>query len=159
MQKYTDEQIKNLYNNLPEDLKKVIFSAEIGESIKKIGEKYNLLIDKTGILGNETGMVMLGLTHPKDYLSNLAERLKIDKESAAKIGEDVNNMVFAKVRESLKKIHGVDGESVPSPNLPAAPSPTLPVSAPAPSPVPEIKPETKTEIKKYPSGDPYREPI
>jgi len=205
MTKLTPQQLKEIYQKLPEDLKEAIFSVKSAEVIQAVGKKYNLAVDKTGELADETGLVMLGLTHPRDFISNLAQRLGVDKETARKIAEEVNTQIFATVRESLKKIHGV-GEA-PSPR----PEPSG-VGAPTPKGVggkeeilkeiekeeyvssaekiPEIlkgvvKPEllepsspsevegphpfeakTKEEVfrmppleKKYPSGDPYREPI
>jgi len=100
-----------MYQQLPEDVKKAIFNVDSAEIIKKIGEKYSLNIDKIGELGNETGMVMLGITHPRDFIFNLSQRLNVDQETAKKIADEINNQIFAKVRESLKKIHGVSEAS------------------------------------------------
>ena len=96
-----------MYKNLPNDLKTVFFSANKDETIESIGRKHNLTIDKIGELANETGMVMLGVTHPNEFIGNLAERLEVDKEKARAIAGDINEQVFKKVRESLRKIHNM----------------------------------------------------
>jgi hypothetical protein len=144
MQEYTDEQIREKYNNLPEDLKKAIFGVETAGILKIIGEKYQLYLDKIGVLGNETGLVMLGITHPNNFISNLAERLKIDKETARKIGEEVNNQIFAKVRESLKKIHGI---------VPPPPQPPPPLPQPTPRPQPTPPPLPPSPLTPLPKGE------
>jgi len=118
MKNYTDEQIKAMYENLPEDLKDAIFSVDMTEIIKKIGEKHGLHIDKIGELGNETGMVMLGVTSPKDFIPNLSKRIGGDKENLRKIAEEVNAQIFRRVRESLKEIHQM-GSAKPAPVQPA----------------------------------------
>jgi len=172
MKQYTDKEILEIYQHLPEDLKKAIFGVDTTEIVKNIGQKYQLQIDKIGVLGNETGLVMLGITHPDNFIANLAERLKVDGETAKKIGEEVSNQIFAKVRESLKKIQEAP---TPRPEISGVGAPTSPEasvgvpeiikgttvpvpSAPSNLPVVEVQPP-KVEEKKYPNGDPYREPI
>jgi len=107
MKNFTEEQIEIMYKNLPNDLKTVFFSANKDETIESIGRKHNLTIDKIGELANETGMVMLGVTHPNEFIGNLADRLEVDKEKARAIAGEINEQVFKKVRESLRKIHNM----------------------------------------------------
>ncbi len=172
MQKLTTEQLKEVYMKLPNDLKEAILSVDSTQVIEKVGKKYNLMIDKIGELADETGLVMLGLTPPREYIPNLSRRLGIDRESAKKIAEEINLQVFSKVRESLKKIHGIGAPQTESP-LPRPPEfaraarVETPLSAaPIPSArimgnriigreeilkeiekTPEIKPETKEADK------------
>ena len=82
MQNYTEEQIGQMYDNLPEDLKEAIFSVDMSEIVEKIGREKQLNIEQIGDLANETGMVMLGVTHPNEFIANLADRLEVDKEKA-----------------------------------------------------------------------------
>lgn len=179
MKEYTDEQILEMYENLPEDLKGAIFSVEMTEAVKKIGEKYQLAIDKIGALGNETGMVMLGVTHSRDFIPNLASRLNMDKETARKIADEISSLIFSKVRESLKKMHGETSDVFPPTSDVSGDREEILKEIEKPE-MPEIlqgmheppKPESSFELKtkedifrmppeesKYPHGDPYREPI
>src|SRR3989338_1723288 len=107
MKNFTEEQIETMYKNLPNDLKTVFFSANKDETIESIGRKHNLNIEQIGDLANETGMVMLGVTHPNEFIGNLADRLEVDKEKARAIAGEINEQVFKKVRESLRKIHNM----------------------------------------------------
>lgn len=157
MEYLTDEQILEKLDNLPQDLMDAVFGFETRKIIIGIGEKYKLGADKISELENETGMVIVGFTHPSDFIPNLIQRLGVDGETAGKIIEDVNAQIFAKVKESLEKIHGAE--------------PTTVVGL-------EKKEEILKEIEKdhaaeivssapvvsivephYPAGDPYREPV
>ena len=93
------------FQKLPADVQTAIYSVETSRAIEQIADKHYLLIDKMGLLAEEVGLVMLGATHPKDFIRNLSDKLGIDRETAKKIAEDVNQQIFAKVRESLKIRH------------------------------------------------------
>ena len=110
MKNFTDQQIDQRYDDLPEDLKDAIFSVDTTSLVNMIGKKHGLAIDKIGDLANETGMVMLGVTHPNEFVANLAERLEADKEKARAIAQEINEQIFKKVRESLRKIHNLREE-------------------------------------------------
>jgi len=102
-----EQEVQDKFDNLPKDLKGAIFSVETGKNVADIGGEYKLTIDKIGILGNEASLVMLGLTHPNDFVSNLAKRLDIDKAKAEEIASDVNERIFKKVRDSLRRVHNL----------------------------------------------------
>lgn len=127
MSKFTQEQLKEIYKKLPGDLKDAIFSVDSAKIIQETGKKYGLTIDKIGELADETGLVMLGLSAPSQFIPNLAVRLNVNKETARKIAADINTQIFAKVRESLKKVHGIaqTTEGVGAP--PPPPPPILPI--------------------------------
>ncbi|RJQ32906.1 hypothetical protein C4572_00340 [Candidatus Parcubacteria bacterium] len=110
MKNLSEQEIAQMYDNLPEDLKDSIFSVDTTSAVNLLGRKYNLMVDKIGELGNETGMVMLGVTHPNEFIPNLAQRLEIDKETARAIAGDINEKIFKKVRDSLRKIHNIRDE-------------------------------------------------
>src|SRR3990167_6379620 len=111
MKNFTEEQIAQMYDNLPEDLKDAIFGLEMNEIVERIGRENQLNIEQIGDLANETGMVMLGVTHPNEFIGNLTERLEVDKEKARAIAGGINEQVFKKVRESLRKIHNMREEA------------------------------------------------
>lgn len=163
---YDNEQTLEAFKKLPEDVKEAMFSVDTVEVTKKIGAKHKLMIDKIGELADETGLVMLGFTHPSQFISNLADRLEVDKTIAKEIGEEINSKVFYPIREKLKKIHGME----PPEDGPREKSP-----APESHPIFEAK--TKEEISRSPMQisekntelqslkprekkiDPYHEPI
>ncbi len=119
-------EILNRYQELPEDLQRALVSPNYSDIMTEIGKKFELPIDKVGELADETGLVMLGLTSPSDYVKNLTARLSVPQEKARAIAEEINQKVFQPVRESLKKIHGV----VPGAKKPEAPP--IPIPKPLP---------------------------
>lgn len=124
---YTQEQLLEAYRKLPKDIQDAIFSVDVAEAIRAVGEKHKLMIDKIGEMADETGLVMLGFTHPSQFISRLADRLEIDKTVAKEIAEEINSKVFFPIRENLKKIHGMKEEAAEE------------VGPAAPTEIPELK--------------------
>lgn len=102
--KYSSEELNERFDNLPEDLKNAFLSVDTAHVINSIGRKYGLYIDKIGETAEETGLVLLGLTHPTEFVSNLTKRLGIDRVVASQIASEINDQVFLKVRELLKDV-------------------------------------------------------
>lgn len=117
MSQFSSEEIQKKFALLSDDIKKAITSVDTSKSLQSIGEKYKLHIDQIGMLGEETGFVMLGLTHPTKFTSDLKNKLGLDDEIIKKIAEDVNVQIFRPIRESLKKVHsiGEGGEDTSNP--------------------------------------------
>jgi hypothetical protein len=114
---YSKEQIQARYRSLPEDLRQAIFDTEISETLQKIGKENSLNIEQTGILADEAGLLMMGLIAPKDFIPNLTKRMGINKEKARKITQEVNDRIFSKIRESLKKIHSQEKKKEERPQI------------------------------------------
>ena len=131
------EEISKRFLDLPEDIQKALFSADTSDAIFEVGKKQGIGVDKMGELADETGLVMLGMTKPSEYIKNLAQRLSVEPEKAKAVAEDINQKVFATIRESLKKIHGITPTPTPplvTPISPVRPLPPLPQKLPTPPP-------------------------
>lgn len=141
--KKRDEIIKR-YEELPEDIQKAYFSSATSDAIFEVGKKHGLVIEKMGELADETGLVMLGMTKPTEYIRNLEKRLDVEATKAKEIAEDINQKVFSPIRESLKKIHGIPpshkaaGKQIP-PTPPTTPISVSPIKPPS-VPIPQVKP-------------------
>ncbi|MEK7596369.1 MAG: hypothetical protein AAB564_02385 [Patescibacteria group bacterium] len=108
MKSYTREELEEKYKHLPPEIEEAIFNVGLDKTLEEIGKKYKLRIDQLGILANETRLVMLGLTHPKDFINNLAERLELNEETAKNIAQEINQRIFHEIREELKKMHSIN---------------------------------------------------
>jgi len=104
------------YRDLPEDLQQALVSASNSKIIVAVGKKSGLQIDKIGELADETGLVMLGITPPGEFIRNLARRLELDPEKAKAVAEEINQQIFQPVRESLKKVHGLGAQPAEKPS-------------------------------------------
>ncbi len=144
------------YKKLPKDVQDAITSVDTADILRQIGDEKNMMIDKVGELADETGLVLLGFTHPSQFVSHLSERLGIEKSIAKEIAEEVNTRIFFPIRENLKKIHGLREEEVEEEEEAKTPLPTpLSPMAPTPTTGQEIKPpempgSTQIEEEKAP---------
>jgi|GEM_PF-1272624 len=102
---HTEEELRNAFEDLPLGLRQSISSVDTANSIQEIAKKYLLHVDQMAALASETGLVLLGLTHPADFIKNLASRLRVPEEKAREIARDVSAQVLVKVRESLRNLH------------------------------------------------------
>lgn len=162
MPKYTQQQLEERYQRLPESLKDAMFSVDIAKRMVEVSHKFGLSIEKSGFLAEETGYVVLGLVRPDEFVSALVDQLEINRETAEKIALEINHQVFYPLREALKKAHFIDireedfhKESlIPKPapisTPPQTPAPSAPASATAvPLKTPVGKPaSTLSEIEK-----------
>lgn len=110
MKEYTEEEIIKKYKELPPDVRDAIFGVDSTKVIEEIGAKYKLTIDKIGDLSSEIRVLMIGATEPKDFMPNISRRLGVDKKIAHDITAEVNDRIFSKIRESLKRIHNIKDE-------------------------------------------------
>ena len=160
------ENLIQKFKNLPQDLKDVIFDVDSPNIIRAIAKKYGLQIDQAGELADEIGLLMLGITHPRDFVASLAKRLGTDSETTKKIAEEINAQIFSKVKESLKKIHSVEDKTEIIPSAAAVPTPKTPfeqkleekIFKPGlPAIVKEVE-QAKKENRYPDKADPYKEP-
>lgn len=118
---YTEEQIKELFEKLPEDVRGTVTSVEVENKLQQLANKYRLHVDKVDELFDETTLVMLGITRPNNYQKNLERRLEIPEDTARDLVGEVNGQIFGSIRESMKKIHGgSDDQQIPADKLPPA---------------------------------------
>lgn len=147
MSTYTTEQIEEHFQRLPPPLRDHMMSVENSERIFETGKKFGLTIEQIGFLAEESGYVVLGLTHPKDFVSHVSEHLHIDMEKAKNIAREINHQIFFPLREMLKTAHNFELtqeqiqqpppllSSLPQPGVQTPPTikPVVPPAAPSPS--------------------------
>jgi len=102
---YNTEQLIEIYKTLPEDIKNALDSVDTLDAVEEIGIKYKLHMDQEGVLNNETGKVLLGLTDPVTFVDTISSKLGIDRTIASQIVGDINEKILLKVKDSLKQIH------------------------------------------------------
>lgn len=153
----TNNEIQQKFKDLPQDLRDAIFSVDTADIIQAIAKRHGLSIDKMGELADEVGLLILGATHPKDFVSHLEKKLDVDVEKVKKIAEEVNTQIFAKIKESLKKMHAMEEEEIikkeetvvqtPEPETPT-PEPIIPTTQPpVSSPQPPVSSPFEEKLK------------
>ncbi len=102
---YSETQLREAFADLPEGLKRAITTVDTANAIQEIAKRFLLHIDQMAALASETGLVLLGLTHPRDFVKNLATRLRISEARALEIAREVSEQILGKVREALRTLH------------------------------------------------------
>lgn len=103
--KYTSEQLWKLYENLPEELQEAIFSVETADNIWNICERNN--VEKISSIAKYVGNVLVGVLAPEDLQETLEEELKIEKDVAKKVVQEINRFIFFPVRPALEQLYKV----------------------------------------------------
>lgn len=104
---YTEDALREKFETLPQGLRQAIASVDTANAVQTIAKKYLLHVDQMGALSSETGLVLLGLTHPRDFTKNLSARLRISEQRALEIAKSVSEAVLIKVKETLRGLHEV----------------------------------------------------
>lgn len=160
---YTPEEVEARLNSLPEDIRTLVYSADMDAVIQKIGSSYQLHIDQLPLLEAEVGEVMLGFVSAQEFVSNLEKTLEIDSSKAEQITKDINDQLFVKIRESMKKLYGQGSSPAPAAPAPSAapvvPAPAVPTVAPVvPPPAvtasPTMPPSSAAPAAKAPEPHP-----
>ena len=142
---YTTEEIERKFASLPEEIKALLYSPQMLNVIKGIGEKHRLHVDQVGLLEAETSEVMLGLVEAKDYSLALSESLGMDRQKADAIAKDINDQLFVKIRDAMKLTYEQQKTENEKPTVPTPPTPGPPTPAPQVKPVvpPHLPPAQK----------------
>lgn len=144
MQNYTQQELKERYEKLPEVLKNAMFSADIAAKIFEIGKKHSLTIEKIGLMAEEVGYLILGLTRPTELVSALGEALGVKENQTKEIASDLNRQIFFPLREALKAAHQIEigEEEIQKGAVEIKTPPLPPLPKPAPAAIPPTPPVT-----------------
>ena len=140
------KKIKDRLEELPEDTRKAVQSADVDKKIQEIGAKNALHLDQIGNLGDETYMVMLGFTDPAEFAENIAKELNVPKEKAEAIAKDIGTALFIPIRESMQQfmeeraLHEAILEEGKAPAVQTLPTAPIAITKPLIPPVPVTKP-------------------
>ena len=87
---------------LPEEMQLALNSTEIIDSVKKIGDRYQLKLDQQEILFNQVAYIMLGLLPSAEFVGTFSKDTEITEEISKNIARDINKEVFDKIKSYMK---------------------------------------------------------
>ncbi|KKU17669.1 MAG: hypothetical protein UX28_C0006G0007, partial [Candidatus Pacebacteria bacterium GW2011_GWA1_46_10] len=156
---YIKGQLRDKLNKLPEDIQQELSSDDLGLIIQIIGSDVDITPEQSLDVEDEVVAVLMGTSHPKDFIRNIQTKIGVDEEKARAIAEKVNDEIFQLVKESLKVVHNIGDDQQPTTNnLQQAPlrselgsTPTPPV-APKP-PAPQVASEASIASLASPNTD------
>jgi len=133
------EQLWKIYELLPEELQKAIFSVETADAIWNVCEKYE--INEVNKLAKDVGNSLMGFLPPEKFQATIEKEFKLKPEIAERVALEIDRFIFYPVGPLLDKLY--HPETASSSGTPGIKS--------------EIKPDSETE--KTLRKDDYREPI
>lgn len=111
----TEQLIKDHLAALPEPVRKAIASFDWAREVFDIGRKHSMHVDRIGELQTEVMLVVLGLVSPRDFQNELFDRIEPNRDIALEISDEVNQKVFIRIREYMKKYYeGNENNPTPS---------------------------------------------
>lgn len=146
MLQYSKEQLWQLYEALPEELKSAVFSETNADNLYEICQK-NEIKDNSAIseIAKKITYVFLGLLKPNELSDKISADLKIEKNRSDQIAAEINNYIFLPARKNLERLYGI--EMKPSATAAAAPTAKKSVLAEK-NKIPErIKTKTKDKYR------------
>ncbi len=105
MIKITHQQILNRYDTIPERLKEAGFSPFNTKIIQQIGEEQHFTDDKVSEISKLVGYILFGFIHPEDLAKEIKIELDIAPEIANAVAQEVDQKIFASIREELEKVY------------------------------------------------------
>lgn len=128
----TYQQLEQRFNNLPKDVRRMLLSEDFGLIVQLIGGDVGITPEQALDVEGEVVTVLVGTSHPKDFIRNMQSKIGVDEEKARAIAEKVNDEIFQLVKESLKIVHNITGEAslASLASGASAPKPPAPPTAP-----------------------------
>lgn len=102
---YTKEDLLSIYRSLPDDLQDVIFSPETSEYYDAVAKKFTLNTAQREALSHQSSLLLMGITQPQQFVIALTDELKVSREQAALIAQDLNLNIFNSVKGSLTALY------------------------------------------------------
>jgi hypothetical protein len=107
------DEIQKKLDALPAEIKNLLYSNEVDVIVQQVGAKNKLHLDQTGLLLTEINEVMTGDLAVEDFAKEIMSVFQMDEQKAAAITQDVDTMLFSKVRDAMKKAYEAAQSPVP----------------------------------------------
>lgn len=101
------EYTKEKFKKLPQNIQQLLLSDDVGIDIQLIGRDTGITPEQALDVEDEVVSVIMGTSHPKDFIRNIQTKIGVDQEKARTIAEKVNEEIFQLVKESLKIVHNI----------------------------------------------------
>ena len=124
MRNYTPNELKEIYNRQPLEIKEMLTSAEIFGMLEKIYGKYNLDVGQSEKLGNDIAMVIMDIYAFEDLQKNMGRLYNLPLEITDKILAELESAVISSVRLVKKQLRDrsiTDKGEIPIPTKNPAP--------------------------------------
>ena len=107
MPNYSQEELRKLYKNLPQDLKETIVSEDTAETIQTICQRNRIGNSDIPRFAKLVGDVLMGLLPPSDFERSLRVELGLDVANAKNVYRETTRFIFYPVKESLSSFYKI----------------------------------------------------
>ncbi len=105
---YSKEELWSLYQEIPKELQRAVFSEEIGKNIREICQNHKITEEKTILsIIKSVGYVFLGLLSPDSYSQMLQKDLSLPEKKADELSADIINIIFVPLKKHLEPLYQI----------------------------------------------------
>ncbi len=101
--KKIQEQLKELFTDLPKPIQNAIASADVEKQLREIATAYKLHLDKGQLMENEVLWALFGIKPVEDLEKNIKSATGVSDETATQITADISRIVFEPIRQELER--------------------------------------------------------
>lgn len=94
--------IQEQMQKIPAEVREAIEKSDWERVVFNIGRAHKMHVDDIDVLSIETILVMIGLSHPKDFPDHLQKATGMSDDTLMDIIDEINEKLFSKIREALK---------------------------------------------------------
>jgi hypothetical protein len=98
----SDQDIQDRFDDLPQEVRAAIQSADMAAALQEVGQAHQLHLDQLGALEDETLLVMLGFANPAAFTASVKKALGADETTAAAVAEELSEKLFIPIREAMR---------------------------------------------------------
>ncbi|UZE93379.1 MAG: hypothetical protein IB617_00925 [Candidatus Nealsonbacteria bacterium] len=135
----TQKEYWELFQKLPDELKTQTLSEETAKNIFDICQRNDVNVEEISKVASYVGQVLLGILPPDEFQEAIEKEVKLEKEIAKKVAQEIYRFVFYPVKSSLEELYKIE----------IAPLAKMKITPP-----PQEKPPTPPKKE-----DVYREPV
>ena len=111
-QKPTKQILEERFRELPPVIQTAITESDWIKTLRKIISENELLIDQGLAIETETFLMMLGMTHPKNFTKNIKKEANLSTDQAVDVATEVEEKILSEVKkriiEETEKKAGLD---------------------------------------------------
>ena len=105
---YSKKELWQLYEKAPQELKEAIFSEETAESIWNICLRNEIEDQRVPQISRRVGHVLLGILPPDEFQDVLEKEVKLEKDVAKKVAQEIHRFVFYPVKTNLEELYKIE---------------------------------------------------
>lgn len=94
-------KIQEFFQRATPEIQGLLVGDEVNKAAAVLGKLYSLPVSKYVPLKNIITFLLLGITEPKDAVSEIEKDLGVDEETATKIAKDMDKTILQKARVAL----------------------------------------------------------